>query len=82
MTTGGQNDWREGGLSKKRKKFQSHNICQYFRYLYGLVKEKKVKGLIFYFWVFNGTIHMRELHTNLIFDTSIIVFLDKLSLFG
>ena len=61
MTTGGQKDWREGGLSRKRKKFLSYNICQYCRYLYGLVKGKKVKGLTFYFWVFNGTIHMREL---------------------
>ena len=61
ITTGSQNDWREGGLSRKRKNFISHNLCPYFRYLYGLVKEKKTEGLIFYFWVFNGTIRMREL---------------------
>ena len=61
MTTGSQNDWREGGLSRKRKIFVSQNLCPYYRYLYGLVKEKKAEGLIFYFWVFNGTIRMREL---------------------
>ena len=61
MTTGNQNDWREGGLSRKRKIFVSQNLCPYYRYLYGLVKEKKAEGLIFYFWVFNGTIRMREL---------------------
>ena len=61
MTTESQNDWREGGLSRKRKIFVSQNLCPYYRYLYGLVKEKKAEGLIFYFWVFNGTIRMREL---------------------
>ena len=61
MTTGSQNDWREEGLSRKRKIFVSQNLCPYYRYLYGLVKEKKAEGLIFYFWVFNGTIRMREL---------------------
>ena len=38
MTTGNQNDWREGGLSRKRKNFLSQNLCPYYRYLYGLVK--------------------------------------------
>ena len=61
MTTGSPNDWREEGLSRKRKIFVSQNLCPYYRYLYGLVKEKKAEGLIFYFWVFNGTIRMREL---------------------
>ena len=61
MTTGSQNNWREGGLSRKRKKILSQNLCSYYRYLYGLVKEKHAEGLIFYFLVFNGTIHMREL---------------------
>ena len=41
--------------------FISQNLCPYDRYLYGLVKEKKAEGLIFDFWVFNGTIRMREL---------------------
>ena len=58
MTTGSQNDWRS---VQKKKKFVSQNLCPYYRYLYGLVKEKKVEGLIFDFWVFNGTIRMREL---------------------
>ena len=61
ITTGSQNDWREEGLPRKRKIFVSQNLCPYYRYLYGLVKEKKAEGLIFYFWVFNGTIRMREL---------------------
>ena len=61
MTTGSRNDWREGGLSRKRKIFVSQNLWPYYRYLYGLVKEKKAEGLIFDFWVFNGTILMREL---------------------
>ena len=50
MTTGSQNDWREGGLSRKRKIFVSQNLCPYYRYLYGLVKETKAEGLIFYFF--------------------------------
>ena len=61
MTTGSQNNWREGGLSRKIKIFVSQNLCLYYRHLYSLVKEKKAEGLIFYFWVFNGTIHIREL---------------------
>ena len=61
MTTGSQNYSREGGLSRKIKNFVSQNLCPYYRYLYGLVKEKKAEGLIFDFWVFNGTIRMREL---------------------
>ena len=90
MTTGSQNDWREGGLSRKRKIFVSQNICPYYRYLYGLFKEKKAEGLIFDFWVFNGTICMRELQ-----DSRVIIishesdiwyffsnFLDKTSLLG
>ena len=27
ITTGNQNDWREGGLSRKRKMFISHDLC-------------------------------------------------------
>ena len=61
MTPGDQNDWREGGMYRKGKCFISQNLCQYYRYLYNLVKEKMAEGLIFYFWVFNGTIRMREL---------------------
>ena len=61
MITGSQNDWREEGLPGKRKIFVSQNPCPYYRYLYGFVKEKKAEGLIFYFWVFTGTIRMREL---------------------
>ena len=67
MTTGSQNDWREEGLSRKRKIFVSQNLCPYYRHLYGLVKEKKAEGLIFDFWVFNGAIRMRELQ-----DSSVI----------
>ena len=80
----------EGGLSRKRKIFVSQNLCSYYRYLYGLVKEKKVEGLIFYFWVFNGTIRMRELQDsrviNITHDSDILYFfgnfLDKTSLLG
>ena len=61
MTPGSQNDWREGGLSRKREIFVSQNICPYYRYLFGLVKDKKAEGLIFYFCVFNRTIRIREL---------------------
>ena len=61
MTAGSQNDWREEGLSRKRKIFVSQNLFPYYRYLYGLVKKKKAEDLIFDFWVFNGTISMREL---------------------
>ena len=39
MTTGRQNDWRVESLSRKRKVFVSRNLCPYYRYLYGLVKE-------------------------------------------
>ena len=46
---------------KKKKKFYITNLCLYYRYLYGLIKEKKAEGLMFDFWVFNETIHMREL---------------------
>ena len=61
MTTGSRNDWRDGGLSRKRKNFASQNLSPYYRCFYGLVKEKKAEGLIFDFWIFNGTIRMREL---------------------
>ena len=58
MNTGSQNDWMEGGLPRKRKMFISQNLCLYYRYLYSLVKKKKAEALIFYFWIFNGTIRM------------------------
>ena len=67
ITPVSQNDWREGGLSKKREIFVSQNFCPYYRYLFGLVKEKKADFLfssfylIFYFCVFNRTICIREL---------------------
>ena len=52
--TGSQNDWREGGLSRKIKIFVSKDLCPYYRYLYGLSqREEGTEGLIFYFWVFN-----------------------------
>ena len=47
MTTGSQNEWREEGLPRKTKMFASQNLCLYYRYLYGLVEEKKAEGLIF-----------------------------------
>ena len=68
MTTGNQNDWRERGLPRKRKNFVSQNLCSYYRYFYGLVKEKKADGLIFDFWVFNGTILMRELQVSCVIN--------------
>ena len=68
MTTGNQNDWRERGLPRKRKNFVSQNLCSYYRYFYGLVKEKKADGLIFDFWVFNGTILMRELQDSCVIN--------------
>ena len=61
IAIGGQKDWRMGGLYIKRKIFITQNLCSYYRYLYGLVKEKMAEGLIFDFWVFNGTIRLREL---------------------
>ena len=61
MTTGSQNSSRERGLSRKRKIFVLQNLYRYYRYLNGLVKEKKAEGLIFYFWVSNGTICKRQL---------------------
>ena len=75
--TRSQNGWREGGLSGKRKIFVSQDLYPYYRYLYGLAKEKKAEGLIFDCWVFNVTIRMRELqdyrvnilHMNLISGT-------------
>ena len=61
ITTVSQNGWKEGGLFKKRKIFISQNLCLYYRYLYGLVKDKNAESPISYFRVFNGTIRMREL---------------------
>ena len=52
----------EGRRSVQKKKiFVLQNLCPYYKYLYGLAKEKKAEGLILDFWVFNGTIRMREL---------------------
>ena len=68
MTTGGQNNWREGGLFRKRKIFVTQNLCLYYRYLYGLVKEKKTESLIFNFWVFDGTICMMELQDSCVIN--------------
>ena len=61
MTAGVQNEWRDRGQSRKRKLFVSQSLCPYYRYLHNLVKEKKVEGLIFHFWVYKGTISMRQL---------------------
>ena len=62
-----------------------YNLVKENKAEYNLVKEKKAEGLIFYFWVFNGTICMRELqdscvilHMNLISDTLSVIFLTKL----
>ena len=68
MTMGNQNHWRERGLPRKRKIFVSQNLYSYQRYLYALIKEKKAEGLIFYFWVFNGTILMRELQDSCVIN--------------
>ena len=90
MTTGGQNNWREGGLFRKRKIFVTQNLCPYYRYLYGLVKEKKAESLIFNFWVFDGTICMMELQDSCVINIThesdiylilfMAIFLDKPSL--
>ena len=88
MTTGSQNDWRMEDLPRKRKIFVSQNLWLYYRYLYSLVKEKKAEALIFYFWVFNRTIRMREMQDsrviNITHESDIWyffgIFLDKTSL--
>ena len=90
MTIGGHNDWRNGGLYRKRETFVSQNLFPCYRYLYGLVKEKKADDLIFDFWVFNGTNHMRKLQDSRIINIThesdisyfLILFLDKPSLLG
>lgn len=38
------------------------------QHLYGLVKEKKTEELASDFWVFNGTICMRDLHNSQVID--------------
>ena len=48
----------EREVCREKKSFVSQNLCLYYRYLYGLIKEKKAEGLIFDFWVLNGTIRM------------------------
>ena len=48
-------------ITSKIDSLAKRNLCPYYRYLYGLVKEKKAESLIIDFWVFNGTIRMREL---------------------
>ena len=71
MTTKGPNKWRDGGqFTKKTYITESWPI---YRFFYDLAKEPKVESLIFDFWVYNGTIHKRELqdshvilHINLI----------------
>ena len=65
MTIGGHNDWRSGGLYRKRETFISQNLFPCYRYLYGLVK---ADDFIFDFWVFNGTIHMRKLQDSRIIN--------------
>ena len=47
MITGSQNDWREGGLSKKRKFLVSQNLCPYYRYLYGQREEDRGSDFLF-----------------------------------
>ena len=65
MTTEAQNDWRDV-CREKENNFISQNLCPYYRYLYGLVKEKKAEGLIFYFFACSSGekpfIQNRKLH--------------------
>ena len=38
-------DWKNISHARKNRLFISQNLCPYFRYLYGLVKEKRQKAL-------------------------------------
>ena len=62
INRGSQNDWRDGGLSRKRKIFIIKES--------GLAKAKKAQGLIFYFRFFSGTIRMRELHDSRVINNT------------
>ena len=50
---------------KKKKKLI---LSLYYKRLYCLVKVKKTEGLVSNLWVFNGTIHMREIHNSRVID--------------
>ena len=56
-------------VTKREKMFTSQSLCSYYRYLCGLVKQKKTEGPISDFWVFNGTVRMKELYDSCISDT-------------
>ena len=46
--------------NNKRKIFINQSLCPYYRKLYSMVKDLNNEGLIYYFWVANGTIKIRE----------------------
>ena len=81
----------EGGLSvMKKKSFYTTKSLSVIQIFVWLVKEKEAEGVIFYFWVFNGTIRMRKLLDLRVInithesdtDTFLVIFLDKPSLLG
>lgn len=66
QSAGVENEWRNVvNNSRKRKKLI---LCLYYKRLYCLVKVKKTEGLVSNLWVFNGTIHMREIHNSRVID--------------
>ena len=46
--------------NNKRKIFINQSLCPYYRKLYGMVKDLNNEGLIYSFWIKNGTIKIRE----------------------
>ena len=46
--------------SNSRKIFINQTLCQYYRRLYGLVKDMNNESLIDSFWISNGTIKIKE----------------------
>ena len=86
MTTGSQNDWREGGLSRKEK-FLNHRISARTTDICMVCsKRRRQRVWFFYFWVFNGTICMTELqHSRVIIISNesdiwyfLVIFFTKL----
>ena len=50
----------ESENSNSRKIFINQSLCPYYRKLYGLVKDLSNGGLIYSFWISNGTIKIKE----------------------
>ena len=61
IATGNDDDLRNVSHVSKKRLFISQNFCPCYKYLYGLVTEKKPEGIIYDFWVFNGIIRIRQL---------------------